>query len=297
MCARQHGDICNIKDKCDTRQGLYCDMSRWHGPGIGICRAETSKPCVVNGKTYVDGETFQPECSRLCTCQNGNYGCVNLCPDEYRKPSQTHCKRPRMMPVKGQCCKQWTCDVRQRLDSESSIRPRHAVMVAKPGELRMKPQMKALYPSFERSTPNCRQNTTEWSHCSATCDIGISTRKYYNKDCEKKDEIRLCYLRPCGTIVQHNDREKCTPTTRFPAKQHVRYQDCVSVQQLRFKFCTSCKTNRCCYPRKTKTRHIQFECNGGRRERFAFMWIKSCRCDRICYTKDKDDKNQRIDKK
>ena len=49
-----------------------------------------------------------------------------------------------MMPVKGQCCKQWTCDVRQRLDSESSIRPRHAVMVAKPGELRMKPQMKGI---------------------------------------------------------------------------------------------------------------------------------------------------------
>ena len=54
-------------------------------------------------------------------------------------------RRPRLMSVKDQCCKQWTCDVHQRPDSESGIKPRHAVMVAKPSELRMKQQAKGQY--------------------------------------------------------------------------------------------------------------------------------------------------------
>ena len=54
-------------------------------------------------------------------------------------------RRPRLMSVKDQCCKQWTCDVHQRPDSESGIKPRHAVMVAKPSELRMKQQAKGQF--------------------------------------------------------------------------------------------------------------------------------------------------------
>ena len=62
MCARQHGDICNIKDKCDTRQGLYCDMSRWHGPGIGICRGKKTY------LLYLSARIFACKQFRLFTC-------------------------------------------------------------------------------------------------------------------------------------------------------------------------------------------------------------------------------------
>lgn len=55
-------------------------------------KANVSKPCSVDGVTYQDGDQFKPECSRLCTCQNGNIGCVDLCPDEHRLPSIAHCK-------------------------------------------------------------------------------------------------------------------------------------------------------------------------------------------------------------
>ena len=47
MCARQHGDICNAKDICDTKQGLYCDHSHPHGPGTGICRGTVMFWCTA----------------------------------------------------------------------------------------------------------------------------------------------------------------------------------------------------------------------------------------------------------
>src|SRR6218665_1629251 len=42
MCARQQGDICNAKDKCDEAKGLYC----YHAGGAdanskGTCRGNS----------------------------------------------------------------------------------------------------------------------------------------------------------------------------------------------------------------------------------------------------------------
>ena len=39
-----------------------------------------ARPCVVDGDTYKDNETFQPDCSQTCTCQDGQYACVSKCP-------------------------------------------------------------------------------------------------------------------------------------------------------------------------------------------------------------------------
>jgi len=36
MCARQQGDLCDYKDKCDDEKGMYCDF-RFQGER-GICR-------------------------------------------------------------------------------------------------------------------------------------------------------------------------------------------------------------------------------------------------------------------
>ena len=51
-------------------------------------------PCLVDGVTYQDGETFAPDCSQVCTCQNGFYGCSSRCPHEFTKPSGKHIKPP-----------------------------------------------------------------------------------------------------------------------------------------------------------------------------------------------------------
>ena len=37
MCARQQGDLCNYRDKCDEDKGLYCDLTSGD-EDIGICR-------------------------------------------------------------------------------------------------------------------------------------------------------------------------------------------------------------------------------------------------------------------
>nr|KAG5710601.1 hypothetical protein BaRGS_013247 [Batillaria attramentaria] len=58
---------------------------------------------------------------------------------------------------------------------------------------------------------------------------------------------------------------------------HVHYQDCISLREYRLKWCTSCKKNRCCYPKRVRTQLMRFQCTGGTRESLQFMWIKKCR--------------------
>ena len=72
--------------------------------------ARVQNPCFVDGVTYKDGEQFQPDCARVCTCQNGFYGCVSKCPQESKRPSDDSCHNPRLLPVPGKCCKEWTCE-------------------------------------------------------------------------------------------------------------------------------------------------------------------------------------------
>ncbi|XP_053381401.1 CCN family member 1-like isoform X2 [Mercenaria mercenaria] len=291
MCARQHGDLCNVKDVCDVKQDLFCDMSAGNVPGVGICKANVSKPCIVDGMRYEDGEKFKPECSRLCTCQNGNYGCVDLCPDEHRIPSKTHCKRPRLLTVSGQCCKQWTCDIQEepmRERSGKGISTRHISNDNRqPLEVGAYTMMENDYSKYYQYTqPSCNVNTSNWSPCSKQCDVGVSKRTVTDTKCKETVETRLCYLRQCNAIIPKKRNLKCTPTSRMPGKQRLKYEDCVSVKAWNLKFCTNCKRRRCCYPRREKTRQLEFQCNDGRRETFSVMWIKSCRCDKRCYKKD-----------
>jgi len=41
MCARQHGAECSVRDVCDVRHGLLCDMSLGSLPGTGVCKGMT----------------------------------------------------------------------------------------------------------------------------------------------------------------------------------------------------------------------------------------------------------------
>lgn len=87
--------------------------------------ANTPKGCEINGKKYNDGDTFylNNNCRNRCTCQNGHYGCVDLCPQEYTKPSMIFCPNAELMPVRGQCCKEWSCLKPNK--TESNKIPRH----------------------------------------------------------------------------------------------------------------------------------------------------------------------------
>ena len=41
MCARQQGDLCDYKDKCDEVKGLYCDF-QFGDSGRGLCRGRAT---------------------------------------------------------------------------------------------------------------------------------------------------------------------------------------------------------------------------------------------------------------
>ena len=84
--------------------------------------ANNPKQCNVNGRIYNDGNKFKLGCKQLCTCQNGHYGCADLCPHEYKPPADEYCRNAQLVPVPGECCHQWTCNGMNGTNKH----PRHA---------------------------------------------------------------------------------------------------------------------------------------------------------------------------
>lgn len=278
MCARQYGDSCSSVDRCDTDKGLFCDVLP--NEQLGICRADSPKHCFVNGKTYGDGDSFNLDCRSRCTCQNGHYGCVDLCSQELRKPSEVFCPNAQLMEVRGQCCKEWNCIPPTK--AESNKIPRH---IANNYEIRPQnnPQWQERMINEVVETGNdCAVNGTKWSQCSVSCGVGISVR-LAPKHCRRKEDTRLCYLRPCGKSLNSNEhKKKCSPTTRAVERERIIYKNCKSVRAYRLKFCTNCREKQCCYPTRTKTREIEFICDDGRYEYLKYSWIKRCKCSKKC---------------
>lgn len=54
---------------------------------------------------------------------------------------------------------------------------------------------------------NCLVQTTEWSACSKTCGLGISTRVTNdNRECRLEKQTRLCMVRPCESQLEQSIR-------------------------------------------------------------------------------------------
>lgn len=54
---------------------------------------------------------------------------------------------------------------------------------------------------------NCLVQTTEWSACSKSCGLGISTRVTNdNRDCRLEKQTRLCMVRPCESQLEQSIR-------------------------------------------------------------------------------------------
>ncbi|XP_059830773.1 CCN family member 4-like isoform X1 [Hypanus sabinus] len=266
-CAKQLRENCTEADTCDYHRGLYCDYSgdapRYE---VGICAYMSGIGCELNGARYYNGQSFQPSCKYKCTCMNGAIGCVPVCRES--RPPLIWCQNPKRIKIPGECCEQWICD-------DAKLRkaaPRHVSMSAFQGELEVWHQ-------------NCLVQTTQWSECSKSCGMGISTRiSNENRQCKIVNERRLCYLRPCNVDITKHIKEgkKCLSVLKQVEPVNFTLSGCVSQRTYRPKYCGICTDDRCCTPQKSKTIKVNFDCPDGLGFSKNMMWINSCFCNLKC---------------
>ncbi|KAL2101932.1 hypothetical protein ACEWY4_003693 [Coilia grayii] len=274
VCARQMGEICSELNPCDARKGLRCDYGAGAHKRTGVCAAHKGDVCVLDGSVYQNGETFFPSCKYQCTCRDGQMACVPRCNLDVMLPG-ADCPFPRRVQVPGECCEKWVCDPQM----EASALGGFAMAAFRQEET-------VGFDAWDPSV-NCIEQTTEWSACSRTCGMGLSTRvTNKNQRCEMVKQTRLCMVRPCDLKKQvaadMQTEGTCMKTQRSPKAIHLSFKNCTSVQAYRPRFCGSCSDGRCCTPHSTKTAQVKFACPNKRVIKRPVMFINTCACHHHC---------------
>ncbi|XP_005994608.1 CCN family member 3 [Latimeria chalumnae] len=272
VCARQQGESCSEENPCDENKGLFCDYAADPRYTMGVCIAYEGDSCVFDGVIYTNGETFQPSCKYICTCTDGQVGCVPRCNVDVLLPGPD-CAFPRKVKVPGECCERWVCDPK-----EASALGGVAMAAYR--------QEDTLGVDGTDSSLNCIKETTEWSACSKSCGMGISTRvTNRNRRCEMMKQTRLCMVRPCEEEDYKQaikKGKKCLRTKKTFKSINFEYKNCTSVQMYKPRFCGICTDGRCCTPHSTKTTQIEFQCPGGKNVKKPMMVINTCACHHNC---------------
>ncbi|ELW72738.1 protein NOV homolog [Tupaia chinensis] len=265
VCARQRGESCSDQQPCDERTGLYCAQT-------GICKALEGENCVFDGIIYHSGESFEPSCKYHCTCRDGQIGCVPRCQLDVLLPGPD-CPAPRKVRVPGQCCEKWTCG-----PNEKGTLGTLALAAYRPEA--------TLGVEVSDSSVNCIEQTTEWSACSKSCGMGVSTRvTNRNRQCEMVKQTRLCMVRPCDQepeLSTDKKGKKCLRTKKSPRAIHLQFKNCTSLHTYKPRFCGVCSDGRCCTPHNTKTIQVEFQCSSGQIIKKPVMVVGTCTCHTSC---------------
>ncbi|XP_051577779.1 CCN family member 3-like [Myxocyprinus asiaticus] len=273
VCARQRGELCSYRNPCDTRKGLRCDYAGGAHKRTGVCVAHEGAVCRLDGTVYQNGETFFPSCQYQCTCKDGQIGCVPRCNLDVMLPGPD-CPFPQKIQVPGECCEKWVCDSQAEISAL--------------GGFAMAAYRQEETVGFDQwdSNVNCIEQTTEWSACSKTCGMGMSTRvTNKNPHCEMVKQSRLCMIRPCENLDKQRATTKegrCLRTRRSNKASHFTFKNCISILAYRPRFCGLCRDGRCCTPHSTKTAQVEFQCPEGKVIKRPMMFINTCACHHHC---------------
>ncbi|XP_054630167.1 CCN family member 1-like [Dunckerocampus dactyliophorus] len=305
ICARQFNEDCSATQPCDHIKGLRCHLGAGGDPERGLCRAETfGLPCEFNGQLYQHSENFQPSCQHLCTCMNGVVGCMPLCPHQVPLPNW-QCPQPRLARPEDGCCEEWFCDDDNRIREEPEELSRiplsdgqhhqnhiSALLPLKPRP-RQPPTGGAMFrDSFLTSDmlleTSCFSQTTEWTECSTSCGMGLSSRVTNdNPDCQLIRETRLCQIRQCDQelllAIWEKQGKKCQRTVRPQEPVKMTFAGCSTIQRYRPRTCGSCTDGRCCRPSVSRTVRLRFLCPDGESFYRNVMWIQRCSCSTSCH--------------
>ncbi|MFT7817551.1 hypothetical protein Z043-111182 [Arapaima gigas] len=302
VCAQQFNQDCGRDQPCDHIKGLRCQMGAGGDPERGLCQAEAQgRPCEFDGRFYQHGEDFKPSCRHQCSCIDGVVGCMPLCPHWVPLP-HWHCSRPRLSRPPGSCCDEWVCNNDNHIAEDSGEPQPGAPPVPQPhpdpasNELLLVPlplgisagtplnEGMSLPMTHALLTSKCFPQITDWSPCSATCGMGVSSRiTSTNSACRLMRETRLCQVRLCDTDLAPSPRgERCEHTVRPLKPIHITFAGCSTVRRYRPKTCGSCGDGRCCTPLVTRTVRLRFRCPGRHGFTRDVMWVQRCHCDISC---------------
>ncbi|XP_038869234.1 CCN family member 1-like [Salvelinus namaycush] len=302
VCARQFNQDCSPSQPCDHIKGLHCHLGAGGNPERGLCRAEAKgRSCEFSGRVYQHGEDFQPSCQHQCSCMDGVVGCMPLCPHQVSLPDW-RCSRPRLARPLGRCCAEWVCDDNNHISEDPEEPPQAALPNPQtlPNHINNQLQEQPHYQAstgvtFREVVPlprsqvslsaRCFPQTTDWTECSTTCGMGISSRVTNNNaDCRLVRETRLCQVRQCDLRLTPAIKrgKKCQRSVRPQEPISINFAGCYTARHYRPRSCGSCADRRCCTPSLTRTVRLRFHCPDGEGFTRNVMWIQRCSCKKSC---------------
>ncbi|XP_029533572.1 CCN family member 1-like [Oncorhynchus nerka] len=303
VCARQFNQDCSPSQPCDHIKGLHCHLGAGGNPERGLCRAEAKgQSCEFSGRVYQHGEDFQPSCQHQCSCMDGVVGCMPLCPHQVSLPDW-RCSQPRLARPLGRCCAEWVCDDNNHISEDPEEPPQVALPNPQPlpnhinNQLQEQPRYQASTGvTFREVVPlpksqvllsaRCFPQTTDWTECSTTCGMGISSRVTNNNaDCQLVRETRLCQVRQCDLRLTPAIKrgKKCQRSVRPQEPISINFAGCYTARHYRPRSCGSCVDRRCCTPSLTRTVRLRFHCPDGEGFTRNVMWIQRCSCKKSCH--------------
>lgn len=127
------------------------------------------------------------------------------------------CPFPRKVQVPGDCCEKWVCDAQDELRALGGF-----AMAGKLLDAQLKTAFIAWLIRYQfycvcvwilayrqeetlgfDPSMECMEHMTEWSACSRSCGMGVSTRvTNQNRRCEMMKQSRLCMVRPCPALTE-----------------------------------------------------------------------------------------------